>query len=99
MSYSFQVVAADKQAAKEKVAEQLAKVVEGQPVHAADRAQAQAAADAFIDLLPTDPARDIRVDVHGSVGWDGASGTGAPPTLTSAGVGVAVYLWNRPAAE
>ena len=70
MSYSFNVTAASKEEAKEKIAAELDKVVLSQPVHAADREQAQAAASAFIDVL-ADPAdgEEIRVSVHGSVGW------------------------------
>jgi hypothetical protein len=71
MSYSFNLRAATKADAKARVAAELAKVVQGQPIHEADRAQAQAAADAFIDVLPDDPSQDVSVNMSGSVGWTG----------------------------
>lgn len=77
MSYSFSFRAADKAAAKAQVDLELTKVVDQQPVHAADREHAQATANAFIDSLGSDegrkdgegkdlPAREIAVNVHGS---------------------------------
>lgn len=67
MSYSFYVRAANKAEAKEKVAAELAKVVAAQPIHEIDRAQAQAAADAFVDLLDSKDTREISMSVNGSV--------------------------------
>lgn len=67
MSYSFSVRAKSKTEASEKVAAELANVVSSQPVHAADRDQAQAAADAFIALLRDDETQDVFVGVSGSV--------------------------------
>jgi hypothetical protein len=92
MSYSFVVRAADKAEAKTMVAAELAKVTETQPAHAADQAQAQAAADAFIDLLVDDASMDVRVNVHGSVSWLFEK----PPTLIGASVGVSASLIARP---
>lgn len=89
MSYSFSVRAATKAEAKSKVAEELAKVVQAQPIHAADQAQAQAAADAFIDLISDDETKDLQVSVYGSVAWNP---TEAEPNLTSAGIGVNACL-------
>ena len=70
MSYSFNVSAATKAAAVEKVVAELDKVVAAQPVHAADRAQAQATAEAFVNIVP-DPKEDqeIYVSVSGWVNW------------------------------
>jgi hypothetical protein len=72
MSYSFSVKAATKAEAKQKVAEQFDVVVNGQPIHAADRDAAQAAANAFIDILgePTE-AEQVSVSVNGYVSWRG----------------------------
>lgn len=70
MSYSFSVTATSKAEAKEKIAAQFDTILASQPVHAADRASAQAAAGAFVDVLK-DPAADeeIGVGVSGYVSW------------------------------
>lgn len=81
MSYSFQVRGSTKAEAIEKVKAEMAKVVEVQPVHAADQAQAVAAAESFVALLPDDDARDVTVSLSGSVS---SSATG----LWSGGVSV-----------
>jgi hypothetical protein len=67
MSYSFSVRGATKGEVITKVADELAKVVTAQPVHASDQAQAQAATEAFVDLLGDDDAKDVAVSVNGSV--------------------------------
>lgn len=82
MSYSFYVRAATKAEAKEKVKEKLDEVVASQPVHEADRAQAQAAAEAFIDLLREDETQDVSVNVNGSSVWSVDEG------LNKAGFGI-----------
>lgn len=89
MSYSFSVKAAGKALAKAAVARELDKVVETQPVHAVDRQNAGAAADAFIDTLVDDPTMDIVVNMHGSVSWR------AEGQFTAANVGVTAYLAPR----
>jgi hypothetical protein len=70
MSYSFSVTADTKVEAKEKIAAELERVASDQPVHATDRAAAQAAAESFVDLL-SEPAegQTIVVNVNGSLGW------------------------------
>lgn len=99
MSYSFEFAVATKAEAKERVAAELAGVVNFQPAHAQDRAAALAAAHAFIDLLADDDTKDIRVNVHGSVGWnhnpDDPYGEKSPLTHASVGVGA----WHVPKAE
>lgn len=67
MSYSFNVRAADKAAACAAVAAELEKVVASQPIHEHDVAQAQAAADAFIDLVGEVAGLELSVSVNGSV--------------------------------
>jgi hypothetical protein len=67
MSYSFSVLGKDKAEAIEKTAAELQKVSAAQPAHAADSAQAQAAADAFVDILADDAAQDVGVSVSGSL--------------------------------
>lgn len=83
MSYSFSVTAESKVEAKEKIAGQFDTIIAAQPVHAADRASAQAAADAFVDVLK-DPAENeqIAVTVNGYVSWQ------AEGEFTGASVGV-----------
>lgn len=68
MSYSFSVTAPSKAEAKEKIAAEFDKILASQPVHAADRASAQAAAEAFVDVLsgPAD-GEEIAVTVNGYV--------------------------------
>jgi hypothetical protein len=90
MSYSFSAQAATKAELKTKVAEQLAAVVVAQPVHAADQSQAQAAADAFIDLVADDATQDVLVNVSGSL-WSTDAG------LLSASVNINASLQARKA--
>lgn len=87
MSYSFSVRGTTKNEAMTKVIAQLDAVVAGQPIHAADRFQAQAAVEAFLGVLPSNPdGQEFQVSVHGSVGWIERN------IITSAGVGVSANL-------
>ena len=93
MSYSFSVKASTKDEAKQKIAEQFDKVVEGQPSHADDKAAALATANAFIDLL-TDVPKDhhVSVSINGSLSWN----HDAPNKYVGASVGVnAGFVDNR----
>lgn len=65
MSYSFAVRAATKAEAREKIAAQFDQVEIAQPCHMRDRAAVQALAFAFVDLLPDDDSRDVRVTCNG----------------------------------
>lgn len=89
MSYSFQVKAANQVEAKEKVAAKLAEVLANQPIHSYDIQQAKAAVFAFVDLVPEVPGKHLQVNVHGSVGWQGAYP--ADYAINGASVGVGVY--------
>jgi hypothetical protein len=91
MSYSFGIRAATKALALAAVAAKLDEVVQSQPVHKADREQAQAAAEGFINVLKEDEAMDIAVTVNGSVSWRDV-GDDERGQLTSAAVGVQAYL-------
>ncbi|MFM0432416.1 hypothetical protein PQQ75_25620 [Paraburkholderia aspalathi] len=99
MSYSFDFTVADKASAKQQVRAELDEVVRMQPAHSQDRDAALAAAHTFIDMLVDDEAKDIRVNVHGSVGWnhnpDDPYGANNPP-LMHASVGVSA--WHVPKA-
>jgi hypothetical protein len=101
MSYSFNGRAATKTAAKEFVAAELAKVISSQPIHVRDRDQAQAAANAFIDLVEDDDTKDVSVSVNGSVGWNLSLAPGAESShpLTAAAVSVSAYLVAKEAAK
>lgn len=87
MSYSFSVTATSKAEAKEKIAGQFDTILASQPVHAADRASAQAAAEAFVDVLK-EPAGDeeITIGVSGYVSWR------AEGEFTGANVGVSAGI-------
>jgi hypothetical protein len=67
MSYSFAVRGADAEEAKTAVAAQFDKIVAAQPIHEADRAEAQAVAETFIDKLASDAERDVQINVNGYV--------------------------------
>jgi hypothetical protein len=95
MSYSFSVRAATKAEALIKIENELGNVVTAQPIHAADREQAYAAAEAFLEIVPDDDSKDFQVSVHGSVGW---TGEGDAQVITAAGVGVSVHLVPKEAA-
>jgi hypothetical protein len=92
MSYSFTVSGSTKDEAKQAVVAKFDEVVAGQSVHATDREQAIAAANAFIDMIdnPSDGEK-INVSVNGSIG--GSNWTdGKPERITSAGVNVSAAV-------
>lgn len=99
MSYSFSARGATKEEAAKNVAAELAKVVAAQPIHAVDQAQAQAAAEAFLALVPGADGKDFHVSVHGSVSYHGTQG-GADQVVSSVSVGVGASLVakEKPAA-
>jgi hypothetical protein len=76
MSYSFTVSGTSKADAVAKVAAEFEHVVAAQPVHAADKDAAVAAATAFVVLLQ-EPAENefIAVNVYGSLSWQDCSDT------------------------
>ncbi len=87
MSYSFSARGATKAEVMEKVVAELDKVVAGQPIHSADRAQAQAAAEAFLGVIPeVNENQDFYVSLSGSVSWNGTDNvvTSASANVTAA---------------
>jgi len=85
MSYSFSIKAASKDEAKAGVDAEMAKVVQGQSVHSADAESAVVAASTFIDLLADlKDGEEIRVSVHGSLGWNGVN----PEVFSHANIGI-----------
>lgn len=95
MSYSFNVRAADKAAARAAITAELDKVVAQQPVHAADRAQAEANALAALEILP-DPTADeeISVTTNGWVQWKGLLDQGH--TITGVNIGASAWIVTKP---
>lgn len=70
MSYSFSVNAPTKEGAIAAVVNELNKVVNNQPEHAADIPAAKEAAKAFINvLLDPDETECVGVTMWGSLGW------------------------------
>lgn len=95
MSYSFNITAESKADATAQVTTELAKVVASQPVHAKDCAQAQAAADSYIALLPEpNDTQSIFMWVSGALGW---TGDGDDKVFNSASVNVAVSVGAKQA--
>lgn len=74
MSYSFNFTAANRSEAKQKASTEMDRVVQQQPIHSNDQAQAKAAVESFIDIVP-EPAdgQQIAVSVSGSVSWRGGT--------------------------
>ncbi len=98
MSYSFNVVAATKEEAKERVAAEFQQVVEYPPTHAKDREQALAAANALIDLLEDDSTKNLSASVSGWLSWN-FTGPDDDPLITGVTFSVSVSLVDRPAPE
>lgn len=95
MSYSFSARGATKQEVMQKVGIELDKVVVSQPIHSADFAQARAAAESFLDIIPdASESQDYYVSVSGSISWDGIN----PPVVKGASVNVGASLVAKEAA-
>jgi hypothetical protein len=91
MSYSFNVRAHTDEEVIDSIAAEFDKVIASQPIHEADRGQAAAAAEAFLEIIPAPTEdQDYSVSVSGSVGWTGTLGEGA--VVTSASVQVSASL-------
>lgn len=93
MSYSFNVRAADKAAARAAIAAELDKVVDQQPIHAADRDQAEANAAAALDVIPEPgEGQDISVSVNGYVQWRGVLNGEPPATITGVNISATAQI-------
>jgi hypothetical protein len=66
MSFSFNVRAATESSVIAGVITKMDEVVASQPIHAGDRDQVLAAAEAFIALVPQNDELDYSVSVNGS---------------------------------
>lgn len=96
MSYSFTVRAANKAAVKLAVAAKFEEAAKAQTCHERDKAQALAAADAFVDLLEVDDNKDVQVVMSGSLTghWTATDVT----SIQGASVSVSAYLMTREVA-
>lgn len=93
MSYSFSKRASTKAILMGLVIAELDNVVAAQPVHAADRAQAQAATEAFLDIVPdADETQDYYVSVSGSVAYKWDSTNSKIESVTGASINVNASL-------
>lgn len=88
MSYSFTVRGVSKVDAISAVHNKLQKVVQGQPIHAADQEHAEAAAESLINLLVDDAEKEISVNVSGSI-WQSETG------VRQAGVNVTASIVDK----
>jgi hypothetical protein len=94
MSYSFNVQAATKAAAKEAVVAKFNEVIASQPIHARDKDAAIANANAVIDLLADGDDREIAVSVNGYVGWQEALRDDGSNPLRSASISASASYVN-----
>ena len=96
MSYSFTFRSKNKTEAKARVAVELDRVAQGQSCHERDKHQAQAAADAFIDLLVEDETKGGFISMSGSLtgSWTGSDVT----RITGANLSVNAGLADKQAS-
>lgn len=97
MTYSFNVRGVDPAAAKAAVAAKLVEVVAQVSCHVHDQALVQAVANAYIDLLPHTPDREISVTVGGFL--SGRFADGEVVHIGGANVSVGVALVSPLAAQ
>jgi len=95
MSYSFAVRGATVALALAAASEAFAKVVEGQPVHAADQAPALGAASVFAELLTPNEAKDVQINMNGYLSWQNAQTADQLPAFTGVSVTVSVNQVDR----
>lgn len=95
MSYSFQVQKATKAEALAAIAVEFDNVVRQQSSHQVDRAHAEATAKAFVELLPDNATKDVKVYINGSVSGTGIYEGNDFSGLTSAAVQVQAMLVDR----
>jgi hypothetical protein len=69
-------------------------VVATQPVHAADKQQALAAAESFAGILPDDDSKDVSIRMNGSLSWQNV-GDDSERRFSWASVSVEVTLVDK----
>lgn len=96
MSYSFSLRAATKALVLAAVAAKMDEVAAQQACHQRDKAQALAADESFVALLPDDNTRDVQVAMNGHLAgtWEGSDVV----SISGAAVSVSVALLPRAAA-
>lgn len=93
MSYSFSKRGATRAAVLAMVSAQFDEIVAQQPIHAADRAQAQAVAESFLAIVPdADDTQDYYIAMHGSVSYTWNSPDNTPDRILGASLGVTANL-------
>lgn len=95
MSYSFSVKAATVALALAAASEAFAKVVESQPVHAADQTPALGTAAVFAELLAPDDTKDVQINMNGYLSWNHREGE--QPEICGSSVTVSVNHVHRQA--
>ena len=91
MSYSFTIACTSKTEAKQKIADEMDRVVAAQSSHTKDRDAAVACGHAFVDMLADPhPGDEISVSMHGSLSWHHGA-----EEFTSASVGVSAVLRSK----
>lgn len=83
MSFSFNVRGADKAEVKQMLSAKLDDTVAQQPIHEADRAAIQSAAEAHLDLLADSDDHDFNLTVNGWVQTTGDDVTGVNLGVTA----------------
>lgn len=95
MSYSFSVRGATVALALAAASQAFAKVVEDQPVHAADMEPALGTASVFADLLKPDDSKDVAITMNGYLNWQHTQTTDQQPEFCGASVTVSVNHVTR----
>lgn len=92
MSYSISVKGGTKAEALHNVRMQFREILHGQPIHTKDHDQAVAAAEAMINVLADDDTKEVRVQISGSLSWQGDTGK---ERISSANVSASAGLWDK----
>ena len=90
MSYSFSVRGATVALALAAASDAFAKVVESQPVHAADMEPSLGAASVFAELLKPDESKDVVISMNGYLSWHHTQTPEQSPEFTGVSVTVSV---------
>lgn len=91
MSYRFEFAAASREQAKQQIAQQFDAIEAEQPAHSLDRAQAAAAADAFLAACPEPGEKQqLYVSMYGSLNYQREPVTAAGVLGASVSVSIAL---------
>lgn len=93
MSFSFGVLAATKEAAKQEAEVKMRAVVEQQPVHEKDCGAVLSVVDMQLAVIPeANQDQDVSLSVNGYLSW---VGQGSTMTITGASVSVAANVVSK----